>query len=113
MAAAVAAARSGAQVMLVEEEQYLGGHLRWSGPAALDHLPLTLIDLTHARVLLRLAGANSAMLLSKICAINFAAAAFPNGRAVSRSVAEVPSEIVRDDLLASGDTISPSGGNTS
>jgi sarcosine oxidase subunit alpha len=33
MAAAVAAARAGARVMLVEEEHQLGGHLRW-GPAA-------------------------------------------------------------------------------
>lgn len=38
MAAAVAAARAGAQVMLVEEEPQLGGHLRWSGAAALDVL---------------------------------------------------------------------------
>ena len=32
MAAAVAAARAGASVMLVEEEHQLGGHLRWGGP---------------------------------------------------------------------------------
>src|SRR5256886_2154906 len=31
MAAAVAAARAGARVMLVEEEHRLGGHLRWGG----------------------------------------------------------------------------------
>ena len=35
MAAALAAARAGAQVMLVEEEYELGGSLRWGGPAAL------------------------------------------------------------------------------
>lgn len=33
MAAAVAAARAGAQVMLVEEEHQLGGHLRWGDAA--------------------------------------------------------------------------------
>ncbi|MEJ7628989.1 MAG: 2Fe-2S iron-sulfur cluster-binding protein [Nocardioidaceae bacterium] len=41
MAAAVAAARSGAQVMLAEEEHALGGHLRWGGEAdlaVLQHL---------------------------------------------------------------------------
>lgn len=41
MAAAIAAARAGAQVMLVEEEYELGGHLRWGDPddlAALDEL---------------------------------------------------------------------------
>ncbi|WP_308259080.1 2Fe-2S iron-sulfur cluster-binding protein [Pseudonocardia sp. H11422] len=33
MAAAVAAARTGARVLLVEEEHQLGGHLRWGGEA--------------------------------------------------------------------------------
>ncbi|MFF4763486.1 2Fe-2S iron-sulfur cluster-binding protein [Streptomyces sp. NPDC001292] len=32
MAAAVAAARAGARVMLVDEEHHLGGHLRWESP---------------------------------------------------------------------------------
>ena len=35
MAAAIAAARAGATVMLVEEEYDLGGHLRWGTPAEL------------------------------------------------------------------------------
>ncbi|MGO9059612.1 MAG: sarcosine oxidase subunit gamma family protein [Candidatus Binataceae bacterium] len=77
--------------------------------STLDHSPLTFTDLTHARVLLRLAGAASAMLLAKVCAINFAPAAFPNGRAVRSSLAKVPCEIVRDDLLLSGHTIPRSG----
>ncbi len=38
MAAAVAAARAGAQVLLVEEEHALGGHLRWGGSADLTAL---------------------------------------------------------------------------
>jgi sarcosine oxidase, subunit alpha len=38
MAAAVAAARAGASVLLVEEEHYLGGHLRWGGEADLAAL---------------------------------------------------------------------------
>lgn len=38
MAAAVAAARAGARVMLIEEELGLGGHLRWGGAADLDAL---------------------------------------------------------------------------
>jgi sarcosine oxidase, subunit alpha len=38
MAAAVAAARAGARVMLVEEEHRLGGHLRWGGEADLAAL---------------------------------------------------------------------------
>ena len=32
MAAAIAAAESGARVLLVEEEYRLGGHLRYGGP---------------------------------------------------------------------------------
>jgi sarcosine oxidase subunit alpha len=38
MAAAVAAARAGASVLLVEEEYRLGGHLRWGGEADLAAL---------------------------------------------------------------------------
>ncbi|HLQ55294.1 MAG TPA: 2Fe-2S iron-sulfur cluster-binding protein [Streptosporangiaceae bacterium] len=38
MAAAVAAARAGAHVMLVEEDHQLGGHLRWGGEAGLAAL---------------------------------------------------------------------------
>ena len=38
MTAAVAAARAGARVMLVEEEYQLGGHLRWGGAAELAAL---------------------------------------------------------------------------
>jgi len=38
MAAALAAARAGARVLLVEEEHALGGHLRWGGPGELDVL---------------------------------------------------------------------------
>ena len=49
MAAAVAAARAGASVMLVEEEHELGGHLRWGGAD----------DLTALRELRRLVDATS------------------------------------------------------
>lgn len=38
MKAAVAAARAGARVMLVEEEHQLGGHLRWHDPVVLADL---------------------------------------------------------------------------
>jgi sarcosine oxidase, subunit alpha len=38
MAAAVAAARDGARVMLVEDEHELGGHWLWSGPEHLEEL---------------------------------------------------------------------------
>jgi heterotetrameric sarcosine oxidase gamma subunit len=64
----------------------------------LDHSSLALTDMTHARVVLRIAGARSAMLLSKVCAINFGSAEFPNGDALRSSLAKVPCEIVRDDI---------------
>jgi len=38
MAAAVAAAQTGARVILVEEEHQLGGHLRWGNGTDLEHL---------------------------------------------------------------------------
>ena len=38
MAAAIAGARAGAKVMLVEEEHHLGGHLRWGDGADLSAL---------------------------------------------------------------------------
>jgi sarcosine oxidase subunit alpha len=38
MSAALAAARAGARVLLVEEEHQLGGHLRWGGPGELAAL---------------------------------------------------------------------------
>ena len=38
MATAISAARAGAQVLLVEEEPELGGHLRWSGEPSLETL---------------------------------------------------------------------------
>jgi heterotetrameric sarcosine oxidase gamma subunit len=64
----------------------------------LNGSPVMLSDLTHARALLRLAGARSAMLLSKICGINLGAASFPCGRVVRSSLAKVTCEIARDDL---------------
>jgi len=68
--------------------------------SALDGLPAAFIDLTHALVMLRIAGAQSAGVLSKLCAINFGGAAFPHGCALRSSVAKVPCAIVRDDLPA-------------
>jgi sarcosine oxidase, subunit alpha len=54
MAAAVAAARAGAQVLLVEEEHRLGGHLRWGSEAdlaALGELAAQVADQSGIEVL--------------------------------------------------------------
>jgi sarcosine oxidase gamma subunit len=69
---------------------------RWINSIELPQI--TLIAVTHARVLLRIAGESSARLLAKVCAINFALAAFPDGRAARTSLAGLPCEIVRDDF---------------
>jgi heterotetrameric sarcosine oxidase gamma subunit len=60
--------------------------------------PPAITDLTHARVALRLAGADSARLLSKLCAIDFESTSFPDLRALRSSVAKVPCDIVRHDI---------------
>lgn len=51
MTAALAAARTGARVMLVEEEHQLGGHLRWHDPAMARDLVEQLGHLDNVRVL--------------------------------------------------------------
>ncbi len=58
----------------------------------------TVVDLTSVRAMFRLTGWRSNDLLSKICALDFGDARFPDGRAVRTLVAGVATEIVRDDL---------------
>jgi heterotetrameric sarcosine oxidase gamma subunit len=58
----------------------------------------TVVDLTSVRAMFRLTGSRSDDLLSKICALDFGDATFPDGRAVRTLVAGVATEIVRDDL---------------
>ena len=55
-------------------------------------------DLTHGRALIRLTGAHSARLMSKICAIDLADAVTPNLSAFRSSVAKLVTDVVRDDL---------------
>ncbi len=62
-----------------------------------DHL-VSVVDLTHGRALLRLWGAQSARLLAKVCAIDLADRATPNGAAFRSSVAELTTDVIRDDV---------------
>jgi len=57
-------------------------------------------DVTHGRALVRLTGADSAKMLSKLCAINLADKVTPNGRAFRTSIAGVNTDIIRDDTNA-------------
>lgn len=55
------------------------------------------VDLTHGRALLRLTGRESALMLSKVCAVDLSDAVTPNGSAFRTSVAKVATDVVRDD----------------
>jgi heterotetrameric sarcosine oxidase gamma subunit len=59
--------------------------------------PSTVVDLTHARALIRIVGADSARVLSKLCGINFSDTATPNDTALRTSVARLVTEIIRND----------------
>ncbi len=55
------------------------------------------VDLTHVRAAMRLSGAKAAMVLAKLCSLDFDDRMFPNGAAARTSVAAVATEVVRDD----------------
>lgn len=59
--------------------------------------PSTVVDLTHARALIRIVGADSARVLSKLCGINFSDTTTPNDTALRTSVARLVTEIIRND----------------
>ena len=67
-----------------------------TAPAAAEEL-VTVLDLTHARALLRLTGPAAAGMLAKVCAIDLADAVTPDGTAFRSSVARVVTDVVRDD----------------
>jgi len=58
---------------------------------------VSVVDLTHGRALIRLAGARSADLLAKVCGIDFSDDITPDGSALRTSVAKLVTDIVRDD----------------
>lgn len=57
----------------------------------------SILDLTHARALLRLTGRDSARLLAKVCAIDLHDDTTPDGSALRSSIAEVVTDLVRED----------------
>jgi sarcosine oxidase, subunit alpha len=58
----------------------------------------TVVDVTHARALIRMVGTDSAKVMSKLCAIDFSDKASPNNSALRTSMAGLVVEIVRSDL---------------
>jgi hypothetical protein len=56
------------------------------------------MDLTHARALIRIVGADSARVLSKLCGIDFGDTVTPDDSALRTSVARLVAEVIRNDL---------------
>jgi heterotetrameric sarcosine oxidase gamma subunit len=61
---------------------------------------VTIVDLTHARALVRIVGADSAKVMSKLCGIDFGNKATPDNTALRTSVAGLVAEIIRSDLTS-------------
>lgn len=57
----------------------------------------TVLDLTHGRALIRLTGRRSADVLAKVCGIDLSDAVTPDGAAFRSVVAELVTDLVRDD----------------
>ena len=58
----------------------------------------TVFDLTHGRALMRLTGPQSALVLGKVCPLDFTDRMCPNGAAFRASVANVVTDFIRDDV---------------
>jgi heterotetrameric sarcosine oxidase gamma subunit len=59
---------------------------------------VSVVDVTHGRALLRLTGPRAAELLAKVCAIDLADDATPDGAALCTSTAKLVTGLVRDDM---------------
>jgi heterotetrameric sarcosine oxidase gamma subunit len=59
---------------------------------------VTIVDVTHARALIRIVGSDSAKVMSKLCAIDFGDRASPDNTALRTSMAGLAVEIVRSDV---------------
>lgn len=70
---------------------------RVGGLAAATEEFVTVLDLTHGRALIRLTGPRSAEVLAKVCAIDFSDAVTPDAAAFRSVVADLVTDLVRDD----------------
>jgi heterotetrameric sarcosine oxidase gamma subunit len=66
--------------------------------------PVSVVDVTHGRALMRLSGADADRVLAKLCAIDLSDAVSPHGTAFRSSVAKVATDVIRDDLPGSDGT---------
>jgi sarcosine oxidase, subunit alpha len=67
-----------------------------------DDGPVSVIDVTHGRALMRLSGTVGHRLLAKVCAIDLSDAVTPDGAVFRSSVAKVATDVVRNDLPSPG-----------
>jgi len=70
-----------------------------------DDDPVSVVDVTHGRALMRLSGPDGHRVLAKLCAIDLSVAVTPNGAAFRSSVAKVATDVIRDDLTGSDGTV--------
>ena len=59
--------------------------------------PVTLVDLTHGRALMRVSGPETMTLLRRVTAVDLDDRLVPNGSALRTSLARVVTDLVRDD----------------
>lgn len=58
----------------------------------------SIVDLTHGRALVRLTGKAAALVMGKVCPIDLSDPMCPNGAAFRASVANVVTDVIRDDV---------------
>jgi heterotetrameric sarcosine oxidase gamma subunit len=62
---------------------------------------VSVVDLTHGRVLLRLTGPAAAGVLAAVCGIDLSDRFTPDGTAFRSAVAAVATDVIRDDVAGS------------
>ena len=65
--------------------------------AAVDGISAHVVDLTHGRLLIEVAGEAAAATMEKVCSIDWSDEMMPDGAVTSASVAKVSCDIVRHD----------------
>lgn len=65
---------------------------------AADDAPVSVVEVTHGRALVRLSGEHAADVLAKVCAVDLSDHGTQNGSALRSSVADVVTDLVRDDV---------------
>ena len=66
-----------------------------------DNDLVSVLDITHGRALVRLTGTAAHEVLTKVCAVDLSDAVTPSGAAFRSSVANLATDVVRDDVTTS------------